>query len=212
MIHCEIQSIDNAQYQPLTMKLPILSFPLGILGDISLHELYKEIYSGITDVIKEDDVAGVQIYPAQWPRKILITVNNEVAQETLLISGLSIKSLHIELKDENEEMIKVTMKDAMIAWDDEKIKEILSPYGKISRVENEMIRIDGKQTKWKTGTRFIHMTQIDKIIPQRLSVNENGKEISVTIWYRRPVETIEKCHKCGGNRNSNQCTFATKLL
>ena len=162
-------------------------------------------------MIKEDDVAGIQIYPAQWPRKVLISLNNEVASETLLIAGLTIKEAHIDLTDENDKIVKVTMKDAMISWDEEKIKDLLSPYGKISRVENELIYINGKPTKWKSGTRFIYMSQIDKTIPQRLTTHDDEKEVSVSIWYKRPTEAVEKCYRCGDFHHFSDCKFVSKV-
>lgn len=161
--------------------------------------------------MSEEDIEGVQIFPAQWPRKVLISIENETAKESLMINGLSIDQKHIDLKDEDDEIIRVTVRDAMINWEDDVIEELLSPYGKIIEVENEFVRIDGQPTKWKTGTRFVFMSHIDQVIPSKLTTTVNNKESSVTIWYRRPVGTITKCYKCGGQHDPNKCNFPAKV-
>lgn len=189
----------------------VLSFPIGILPEISQNELYKQLYREITQVVNEDDVKGVQIYPAQWPRKVLISVKDNTIKQALLIAGLNINGVPIELTDESSEVMKITMKDAMIEWDDPKIINILSPFGNVLKVESEKIYIDGKVTKWKTGTRFIYMTKIDHVIPNRLTTLHGDKEVTVSIWYKRPQETREKCYKCGGMHRVNACSFDKKV-
>ena len=86
-----------------------LSFPVGILGDISHGELYKELYFNIKEVVHEQDVAGIQLYPSQWPRKVLITLKTKDAKEALMISGIDIMSQHIELRDEFYTFISIIL-------------------------------------------------------------------------------------------------------
>ena len=59
-----------------TMKLTV-SFPVGTLDGIAVNELYKELYSSITQVISEHKIVGIQLYPAQWPRKHGLTHLNK---------------------------------------------------------------------------------------------------------------------------------------
>ena len=93
------------------MRLTV-SFPVGVLGDISHVELYSELYKGITEVVDEIDVAGIQIYPSKWPRKVLITLKGEDVKEALMIAGITVLGQHIELRDESQNLVKVTIKDA----------------------------------------------------------------------------------------------------
>ena len=194
------------------MKL-VLSFPIGVLGEISLNELYKQLYSSITQTVKEEDVKGIQIYPAQWPRKILITVKDQTVKQSLLIAGLSINGQHIDLKDDSIETVRITMKDAMIDWGEDKIREILSPFGEIIKVDYEYVYIDRKPTSWKTGTRYIYMTKLNSAIPNRLSTTDGDKLVTVSIWYNRPAHEAAsmKCFKCGDIHNAKSCQFTKKV-
>ena len=189
-----------------------LSFPVGILGDISHGELYKELYFNIKEVVHEQDVAGIQLYPSQWPRKVLITLKTKDAKEALMISGIDIMSQHIELRDESEQLTKVTIKDALIGWSEDKIRDLLDPYGKVIRVENEILYVNGRKTKWTTGTRFVYMCPIERNIPQKLTAVDNGKQVSVSVWYRRPQDAMSlKCKNCGGEHLAADCSFENKV-
>ena len=192
------------------MKLAV-SFPFGLIGEVGQNEFYKQMYSAITEIIKEEDVSGIQVYPAQWPRKVLITLKDPTCKEALLLSGINIKGQHIDLIDESLETIKITVKDALIEWSKDKIIEVLKPYGEVKKVENELIFIDGKPTSWLTGTRFVYMTKIDRVIPNRLSTFDGDKEVTVSVWYRRPYERSDKCYKCGGQHDPLKCTFSKKV-
>jgi hypothetical protein len=192
------------------MKLSV-SFPIGILGEIGQNEFYKQMYAGLTEIVSKDDVCGIQVYPAQWPRKVLISLKDPTSKEALLLSGINIRGQHIELRDESLEIIKITVKDALIEWDEDRIREILSPYGDIKKVENELIYIDGKPTSWFSGTRHVYMTKVDQVIPNRLTTADGDKEVTISVWYRRPRESRDKCFKCGGPHDSMKCTFSRKV-
>ena len=192
------------------MKLAV-SFPIGILGDIDQNEFYKQMYTGLTEIVKEEDVCGVQVYPSQWPRKVLISLKDLKSKQALLLSGINIRGQNIELKDESLETTKITLRDALIEWNEDKIREILSPYGEIHKVDNEHIYIDGKKTGWLTGTRFIYMSNIHQVIPNRLTTTDGDKQVTTSVWYRRPFEKKDKCFKCGGQHDPQQCTFQKKV-
>ena len=194
------------------MKL-VVSFPIGVLGDISQNELYRQLHTGITQIVKEEDINGIQIYPANWPRKVLITVKDQTVKQSLLISGLDLKGQHVDLKDEGVHTVRITMKDAMIDWSDEKIEGMMQTYGTVIRIENEYVHIDQKPTKWKTGTRYIHMTNITSTIPNRLSTMDGDREITVSLWHNRHVSVPEnsKCFKCGDMHSPRSCQFRKKV-
>ena len=193
------------------MRLTV-SFPVGVLGDISHVELYSELYKGITEVIDEIGVAGIQIYPSKWPRKVLITLKGEDVKEALMIAGITVLGQHIELRDESQNLVKVTIKDALITWPDEKIGAMLEPYGKVVKIERETLFVNGKKTNWTTGTRFAHMCPLEYNIPQRLTTVDEGKQVSVFVWYKRPPggETL-RCQKCGGEHAQAQCSFQNRV-
>ena len=49
--------------------------------------LYKEL---VIKVLKEEEVSGIQLYPAGWPRKLQLTVKDEGLKEKILMEGLDI--------------------------------------------------------------------------------------------------------------------------
>ena len=55
------------------------------------------------------------------------------------------------------------------------------------------------------------MTKIDRVIPNRLSTFDGDKEVTVSVWYRRPYERSDKCYKCGGQHDPLKCTFSKKV-
>ena len=188
------------------MKLTV-SFPWGVLGSVSNSEFYNRIHQGLTEIVDEKDVRGVQVYPAQWPRKVLITLNERQAKEALLIAGINVFGQHIELKDENEEFTRVTVKDLMVGFPDQTLADALSNYGTVVKIENEMIHVNGKKTSWTTGTRYVSMCPLIETIPQRLSFTFGDKQITASVWYKRPVAENKKCRKCGGDHSENECSY-----
>ena len=190
---------------------PTVSFPVVALGGTIGSDFYQKIFKGITEVVNEDDVQGVQIYPAKWPRKVLITVKQNETKEALLISGLNIAGHHVDLKDENEEFVRVTIRDLSLDYPKDKLIEVLSEYGNVVNVEREMIYIDGRKTTWTTGTRWVSMCPIYYTIPQRLSVMHEGKQMSMSVWYKRPEMEQRKCRKCGGSHGENDCSFEKQV-
>lgn len=73
-------------------------YPVGILGRIDKKIFYNQIYRAFTDVASKYDIKEVQIFPANWPRKVLITVKDSKVKDKFLIAGLIIASIEVELK------------------------------------------------------------------------------------------------------------------
>ena len=186
---------------------PTVSFPVVALGGTIQGDFYQKIFKGITEIVSESDVQGVQIYPAKWPRKVLISVKNDETKEALLISGLDIGGQHIDLRDENEEFVRITIRDLSLDYPDDELIDGLSEYGKVVKIEREMIHVDGRKTSWTTGTRWVSMCPIYYTIPQRLTVTHKGKQISMSVWYKRPDNEMRKCRKCGGSHGVVDCPF-----
>ncbi len=178
-----------------------VSFPLATLGaKVGKEELYKVLYQELTKSMKEEDVAGIQIYPSDWPRKVQITLRDKGMKEKLAIEGIDIFGMHVELKDESSVLQKVIVRDAPIEWDDNLICDILCGYGKIVRIQREMIYYEGQKTSWTTGTRYVYMCPIEIPIPTRLTIPQGDQQVTISVWYQRkdsqgprPV----KCAKCG---------------
>ena len=175
-----------------------VSFPFSNLGNIQdKKQVYEMLYDGIAEVIDVDDIEGVQIYPAKWPRKVLITMTSKERKDQLLVTGLELFNRHIELRDEDTTVIKVVIQDAPMEWTDDILMESLQEYGDIIRMESERIYQNGKPTPWKTGTRFVFFATLLVPIPHALQVEYKGKQVTVSCWYRQAATSYVKCGKCG---------------
>ena len=185
-----------------------LSFPVSVLGGVTeKRELYGKLYAEITATLEEADIEGVQLYPANWPRKVQITVSTKEIKERLIIEGLDICGKHIELRDEDDTITRVTLQDAPIEWSDEDVMRIMSQYGDVVRLEKEYIYHDGKRTTWTTGTRFAFFSIIHSTIPTRITVRcpkKEEKQVTLCTWYKHTskMPTSSKCSKCGSEEHS----------
>ena len=190
-----------------------VSFPTGSLGlTLKGRQLYSTLYEEITQILKEEDIEGVQIYPASWPRKVLITVKEKDLKERLLIEGMSIFGSHVELRDENSTVVRVTVQDAPIEWEDSVIVGTLAEYGTVVRVEKEHIYHENRRTSWTTGTRYVYFSPLMKHIPQTVSIEYCGQKVSVGVWYRERVSPNVHCGKCGsGEHNTQRCPKEKKV-
>ena len=164
----------------------------------------------------ENDILGVQLYPAGWPRKLQITLNNEGVKEKLIIEGLDIFGHHVEFRDENSTILKVILKDAPVEFNEETIIEIMEAYGDVVRVEKEMIYVDGRKTSWTTGTRFVFFSKLTTQIPPKINATLNGLTLSLEVTYRGQNEANEqkptRCYRCGGdNHGVAACSFTEKV-
>ena len=120
----------------LTVSCPLAALGPDIANKKNKHEiLYKEIRKTLED----EEVLGIQLYPAGWPRKVQITVKDVKVKEKLVIEGLSMFGKHIEMRDESNGLLKVTIKDAPLEWSNDTVTDIFEDYGEIIRIEHEYI-------------------------------------------------------------------------
>ncbi len=185
-----------------------VSFRISDIGAISdRKEIYAELYKGLTENISEDDVAGIQIYPARWPRKVQIVLKNQAVKDRLLVEGIDLNGRHVDVKDENTAIVKVIVNDAPIEWPNSKIAWAFERFGDIARIENEMIYVDGRMTSWTTGTRHVFFSKLQAEIPHRVSVSDGEQEISLNVWYRRHTAErefkVSRCRRCGSHDHSD---------
>ena len=142
----------------------ILKFRLSDLGRSALkkeerQELCEEIYAKLTSVIDENEVHGLQLSPQKWPKTVILSFKNESIKNKIYMEGLDIFNRHIELQDCSETaVIKVIVYDAPVGMPNGKLREILSGYGDVINVEEEMHTFNGRVTSWSTGNRLVNMT------------------------------------------------------
>ena len=181
---------------------------LGLKG----KQLYSKLYEEITEVIREEDIEGVQIYPAAWPRKVMITVREKELKERLLIEGMALFGAHIDLRDENSTITRVTVQDAPVEWDDSVIGHKLADFGTVVRVEREHIYHENRRTPWTTGTRYVYFSPLMDHIPQKVALEHNGQKVTLSVWYRDRLTPGVHCGKCGSSdHNTQKCPSEKKV-
>lgn len=194
-----------------------MSVPISALGaSVEKEKIYESLYKTLTESIPEDKVKGVQIVPSKWPRKILITLNDTEFKEKLMIEGLTIFNKHVDVQDENGSVRKIIVKDAPVEWSDDDLRNILQNYGNIVRIENERIYVNGAQTTWVTGTRYVFFSPLESHITHKLDVTYGTEKVSLVIWYRgQPIPGAppgSRCSRCGSDQHAvRNCKKDTKV-
>ena len=95
----------------------------------------------------------------KWPKTVILSFKNESIKNKIYMEGLDIFNRHIELQDCSETaVIKVIVYDAPVGMTNDKLREILSGYGDVINVEEEMHTFNGRVTSWSTGNRLVNMT------------------------------------------------------
>lgn len=166
-----------------------------------------EVYSALSYVLHENDVDGIQLYPAKWPRSIRLSLNNEEAKNKLLVEGLSILGKHIDLQDEyGSPLIRVIVSDAPFAMSNDDIKESLELFGNILQIDHEMLTINGKTTACKTGNRIALFTSIKSEIPPVVTAFHEDSPIHVNVWYKERAmnRRYKRCVRCGSQEHDIQ--------
>ena len=193
-----------------------VSCPVTAIGSlVNKKDAYSNIYKELTKVLKEDDILGIQLYPAGWPRKLQMTLVNNDIKNRILVKGLDILGLHVEFRDEDNIVTKIVIKDAPMEWSDEFIIETMESYGEVVRTEKEMVYVDGRRTSWTTGTRFVYLSKIYDDIPSKLEVKIGIKVFTLSAWYRGQggVQAEPKaCTRCGSSLHSAKtCPHEVKV-
>ena len=202
---------------PIKMSGLTLSCPVSALGSLvnNNKDVYGNIYKELVKVVKEDEIVGIQLYPAGWPRKLQITVANKDLKNTLLVEGLDIFGLHVDFRDEDNIVTKVIIKDAPMEWSKEFMIEIMGKYGEIVRVEREMVYVEGRRTSWTTGTWYTYVSKVYNSIPNKLEVKIDIKSFILTAWYRGQGDTqeeVKSCSRCGSSgHNIKTCPHAGRV-
>ena len=204
--------MDNKKY--------LCSFKLAQLG-VQTQTFYERsaclqsIYIALSDILIENDIDDIQLYPSRWPRAVHLSLNNEDAKNKLLIEGIDIQGKHIEVHDEyGSPIIRVTIQDAPFTVENEELKHIFSDFGDILRIEYEMLSVNGKTTGCKTGNRIVTYASIFQEIPSSVTINHQGCPVTVGTWYRERAMSrrAKVCSQCGSHSHTeNDCEATQKL-
>ena len=102
---------------------------------------------------------GLKLYPQKWPKTVILSFKNESIRNKIYMEGLDIFNRHIELQDCSETaVIRVIVYDAPVGMTNNKLRKIVSGYGEVINVEEEMHTFNGRVTSWSTGNRLLNMT------------------------------------------------------
>ena len=208
------QGTEDINRYSLTASCPVAALEVGS----EKARIYERIYRALRSQFTENEFVGIQLYPAGWPRKVLVTMKDKELKNKLCIEGIDFDGLHLEFADEGEQIVKVIVKDAPVEIDYEEMVNMFSPYGKVIRVEDEYLKIDGVITTCKTGNRSVFFSSLDNEIPSTLPFDVGGRTVNVSIWYKgmgswnpRKQASIS-CNKCGSaEHQSKACSFSTNV-
>ncbi len=194
-----------------------VSFQLGSLRADTTH-IHQILYNCITSIdgIEEADIVGLQLYPADWPRKVQIATANPSAKQILLSAGLDINGKHIDLHDDVlSGCIKITVQDVPLYMSTDDITNIFSEFGEVKMAKYEyVVTSEGRTTRWRTGTIYVYMASITYPIPQKLSTSMySGLPITLSVKYRTPtMAQPRKCSRCGrSDHQAPNCPSTEKL-
>ena len=197
-----------------------LSFSVNQLyGVHNREEWMQAVHQSLTQVYKEDDIEGVQVYPGEWPRRVRILVNSLEVKNALYVAGLDIFGQHVDLQDDQlGQPIVVMITDIPIDMCFDRVAEILQTFGKVIDVKDELLKVNGRQTKWKTGTKFVTMGGLLKKIPEKIAVYDDlGRESTIFLKcnkenYRVLNAQRNFCRNCGSpNHKQENCVNDKKL-
>ena len=200
-----------------------LSFLVNkINGVYNKEEWMKEVYETITQEYIEDAIEGVQVYPANWPRRVRLMVKDASVKTKLLTDGIDVFGQHVDLEDDAlGPSLRITVIDAPIEMPFEKIVSALQSFGKVVDVQDQYLNIQGRQTGWRTGIKVVTMNSIHKRIPDKLMVTDTfGRQSTVLLmtdrqhyqWKDPHVVKMRSCNRCGSSNHQQQdCTSQDKL-
>ena len=108
---------------------------------------------------------------------------------------------------------KVYIEDAPFSIPNDFLKSWISQYGTVIDFRNEHTVIDGRRTRWRSGTRMAFVTSLNAAIPPVVKLNFNGKDFNVSVWHygqthmkcrwchnvveKTHERPIRRCHNCG---------------
>ena len=177
-------------------------FPLKNSGRISREQVLESLRERVQDT----EIRGIQI----TDNKCIISMTTREAKDQVGANGLNINSRHLSVVEVEKSVTNVTVKDAPIELEDEKIVEALRFYGNVVNVKRGYM----KGTRIETGTRYLEMVNVSNTIPVDLHIGQlaikvycdNNKtackfcECTDHPYFRCPARPREekRCFRCQG--------------
>jgi hypothetical protein len=189
---------------PLDSVKPVflLSKDLPLVGD---HEraTTREICFAAEKVVGHNTIDGAQQIGGPWR----VYPKTRTARVQLLVSGLSLRSSHINLHDDNPfltrgnngqeiQTTKVIISNIPISFSNREIENTLTNLGckPTSKLIDECDREDnGRLTRWKTGRRFMFIEMPNAALPTQVKIGMFTAKI-----YHREQKTANNpyCGNC----------------
>ena len=209
----------------LTVCCRVAALNTSITGDRrSLYNKLAKEVTGEDSFLQQEDLLGLQLYPdTQWPQKFVIKLATEDLKSKVLVQGLSMFGVTVFFQDDNSLFTKVFVRDVLLDWDENMIKEMLQPYGDFIRAEPLKHIIDGKVTTWDSGDWLAFMSKVHTILPSVIEYKIELKSYRVRLSYegqqqtanvppgnnpqnvnQRPVPVIKNCGMCGGSDHTTR--------
>ena len=150
--------------------------------------------------IEKNYIEGAQKIGDLWR----VYINDSTARVNLLLQGITLRGLHIELKDKNPfvivgfedyETTRLFIRNIPLSFDNSEIEKSLREKGvkmvnsmKYSRARDP----NGKLTNFKTGDRFVDIIVPDDPLPKKLEMG-----IFIASLYHREQKQLNKDKECG---------------
>ena len=160
----EVSQGNNTNMDPDNDDTYVIKFRLSDIGRSALKkeersELIEEIYQQVTDIVPEDGVRGLQLYPQKWPKTVHLILKNDCVKNQILVEGLNIFGKSINLQDDSHAaIIKVMVFDVPVDLKNERLKDIFNQFGDVVQVDDEKHVVKGRITSWDTGNKIVSMT------------------------------------------------------
>ena len=207
----------------LTVCCRVAALNTAITGDRRgvYNKLAKEI-TGEESFLGQDDLLGLQLYPdTNWPQKFVIKLATEELKRQVLVQGLSMFGITVFFQDDNSLFTKVIVKDVLLDWNQDMIKEMLEPYGDFIRAEPLKHIIDSRVTAWESGEWLAYMSKVHTVIPSVIDYKIELKSYRVRLWYEgqpqstnapsqssnvisRQPPVIKNCGMCGASDHTTR--------
>ena len=182
-----------------------LEFHISDIGQrVEIPDLTEILYHDIISKVDEKDIVGLQAVPQRWPRKVIVHCAHRAAKDCLLIQGLDIYGRHIVLNEPSQGLIKVLIQDAPLGMPNGILQNWISQFGTIVDFKDEYLFVRGRKTRWRTGTRVVHMRALRQPIPPAAKIKSGDRDVSISVWHygqshircRFCNENVPKGHRC----------------
>ncbi|CAH1780936.1 unnamed protein product [Owenia fusiformis] len=149
---------------------------LKIMRDMTLKCSHRDtgwsnettILNSLLENVHEDDLIAIQISR----RDVHITFASQTAKSQAKKFGIHINGLYVELLEDENDNMKITLRDIPIQVNDEVINAYIAQFAKVTgNIYHGYVKnTSGERTRIKDGVRFIHVTEIMRPIPNNPTI------------------------------------------